>query len=236
LNESDKIKEVYKRYDDEGKLFIYSYFKKSELFTFQQREKNLLNLLVKSGINEFNIGQKKILDLGCGFGLILADFIKYGARLENLYGIDLLADRIEGAKEIFPNISLTCGNAEHLPYDNNFFDIVICFTVFSSIMDWKMKRNIAKEIIKVLKNGGILLWYDFFISHPRNPHVRGIRKREISDLFTTCKVKLKRITLAPPLARKIVPISYGFGYFLEGLHFLNTHYLGIITKAGNHDL
>ena len=41
---------------------------------------------------------KKILDVGCGSGGVLRDFIKYGALPENLYGIDLLEDRIERAK------------------------------------------------------------------------------------------------------------------------------------------
>jgi ubiquinone/menaquinone biosynthesis C-methylase UbiE len=61
--------------------------------------------------------------------------MKYGARPENLYGIDLLDERIEEAKRLSPNIDFRCGNAEELPYEDGLFDIVIQFTVFTSILD-----------------------------------------------------------------------------------------------------
>ncbi len=173
---------------------------------------------------------KKILDLGCGAGGELRNFIQYGALPENLYGTDLLEDKIEQAKMLSPNIDFRCGDASKLPYEDESFDIVMQFTVFTSILDEKMKRRIASEMLRVLKPDGIILWYDYFISKPTNLDTRGVRRREIKRLFPNCIFDFHRITLAPPIARAIAPWSWLICYLLEKLSFLRTHYLGIIKK------
>ncbi|HBE44910.1 MAG TPA: hypothetical protein DDW17_05500 [Deltaproteobacteria bacterium] len=147
--ETDRIKEAYDRRKKVVPKGLYSYFNKGNLFIAQGREKAILNLLDKYGMNPLD--DKVILDLGCGEGQILRDFIKYGARPESLYGIDLLPDRIESAKKISPNIDFRCGNAEELAYEDEFFDIVMQSTVFTSILDMNMKKKIAGEMLRVLK-------------------------------------------------------------------------------------
>ncbi|MEM3112424.1 MAG: class I SAM-dependent methyltransferase [Candidatus Anstonellales archaeon] len=172
----------------------------------------------------------RILDVGCGAGGELRNFIRYGALPENLYGIDLLPDRIELAKRLSPNINFICDDASNLPYDNESFDIVMQFTVFTSILDNDMKLKIASEMLPVLKPDGIIIWYDYFVDNPKNPDVKGIKKKEIYKLFPNCDIHLKRITLAPPIARLVAPYSYLACYLLEKLKIFNTHYLGTIKK------
>lgn len=161
---------------------------------------------------------------------VLREFIKYGAKSEYLYGIDLLEDRIEIAKDVYPKINFKCGNALNLPYEDEYFDIVVQFTVFTSILKKEIKKDIAKEMLRVLKKEGIILWYDFSYNNPRNPDVKGIKKKEIIDLFPNCKFTFKRVTLAPPLVRFIAPRSWLLCYLFEKLSFLCTHYLVMIRK------
>jgi len=130
MDEISRIKEAYVKRDLSGKRKLYSLFNPASLFTQHQREKEILKAISKFGIN--NLSDKKILDLGCGNGGVLRDFMRYGVKHENCFGIDLLPDRIEDAKKLSPNIDFTCGNAEALPYDGNYFDIVLLFTVFTS--------------------------------------------------------------------------------------------------------
>ena len=85
----------------------------------------------------------------------------------------------------------------------------------------------------MLKPGGVVLWYDFRFNNPRNLEVRGIEAAEIRSLFPECSVDLKKVTLAPPLARRVVPISWTSAELLEKLPFLRTHYLGVIRKSAN---
>ena len=227
MNEIDKIKKRYERRKKLPKDF-YSIFKIGNLFIFQEREKNILKLLKKYEINKLE--NKKILDVGCGRGGLLRDFIKYGAKPENLYGIDLLAERIKEAKEINPNINFTCANAEKLDFSDKSFDIVLQSVCFTSIFDTNIKKKIAKEMLRVIKDNGIILWYDFKYNNPRNSDVKGIKKTEIKKLFPDCYYDFNLITLAPPITRKLAPISWFLCYILLKLKFLNTHYLIIIKK------
>ncbi len=66
--------------------------------------------------------------------------------------------------------------------------------------------------------------YDSWLN-PTEPQTRGIRPAEIKQLFPNCRYEFHRITLAPPIARKLVPISWGLCLFLENLKIFNTHYL-----------
>jgi len=231
MNEIERIKKAYKKRKIEQKDKIYSYFNKGNLYIIHQRERELLDLLKK--FNFMDLSDKKILDVGCGNGGVLREFIKYGARPENLYGIDLLPERVEVAKKTSPNINFTLGDASKIPYDNEYFDIVMQFTVFTSILDDNMKKNIANEMLRVLKRGGIIIWYDYHMNNPKNPDVRGVKKKEIYELFPKCEIYLKRITLAPPLTRFIAKYSFLLCYIIEKLKFLNTHYIGIIKKYNN---
>ena len=174
---------------------------------------------------------KRVLDVGCGSGGELRKFIGYGASLGNLFGIDLLPDRIKQAKGLNPLIDFRRGNAEELPYEDESFDIVMQFTMFTSILDATMKNNIAREMLRILKPEGIILWYDYHISKPTNPDVKGVGKREIKKLFPNCSFHFKRVTLAPALTRMIAPYSLLFCYLLEKISPLRTHYLVVIRKG-----
>jgi len=228
MDELERIKKAYEKRKIEQKDKVYSYFNKGSLFIIHQREKALLDILNK--FNYSDLTNKKILDVGCGTGGTLRRFIDYGAKPENLYGIDLLEDRIEVAKQLNPKINFICGDSSNLQYPDDYFDIVMQFTVFTSIYDVELKKKIASEMLRVLKVDGIIVWYDFHIDNPKNPDVKRVKKNEIHSLFPNCEIFLKRITLAPPIARKIAPFSITLCQILEKIPFLCTHYLGIIQK------
>ena len=59
----------------------------------------------------------------------------------------------------------------------------------------------------------------------------GFEAAEIRSLFPESRVDLRKITLAPPLARRVVPISSISALLLEKLPFVRTHYLGVIRKS-----
>ena len=228
MNEVERIKKAYNKRKIQQKGKLYSYFNKGNLYIVQQRERIILDLL--RNFNFSTLSDKKILDIGCGDGGELRNFIKYGAKPNHLFGIELLEDRIEIAKDVSPNINFRCGNALNLPYEDESFDIVAQFTVFTSILKKGIKKDIAKEMLRVLKKEGIILWYDFSYNNPRNPDVKGIKKKEIVNLFPNCKFTFKRVTLAPPIVRFIAPRSWLLCYLFEKLSFLCTHYLVIIRK------
>jgi ubiquinone/menaquinone biosynthesis C-methylase UbiE len=201
---------------------IYSPFNKANLFAIQQRQRETLALLRQKGF--YPLSEKAILELGCGTGGVLLEYLTYGANPNRLHGTDLLSQRVEQAHARLSHLPLTCADGQALPYRRNSFDLVLQYTVFTSVLDEEVKANLAGEMLRVLRPGGMILWYDFWLN-PTNPQTEGIRPSEIRSLFPGCDVEFRRITLAPPLARRLVPISWVMAFLLEKLRVFNSHYL-----------
>jgi ubiquinone/menaquinone biosynthesis C-methylase UbiE len=226
--EEARIRAVYaKRREDD---FRYSWFSPGYQFMVQQRERCVLALLRRFDCE--NLAAKKILEVGCGTGHWLRDFVKWGARPENVTGIDLLLDRISRARRLCPPaVRIQCASAAQLPFSSERFDLVLQSTVFTSILDPDLKRHVAAEMMRVLKRQGLIIWYDYHVNNPSNSDVRGVKRREIYQLFPECRIELERITLLPPLARILARYSYLGCYLLEKLPPFCTYYLGVIRKG-----
>ena len=168
---------------------------------------------------EIDIAKSSVLELGCGNGNVLDDYYRLGFKAENLFGIDLLPMRLNQAYASHPSFRFACADGQNLPYASCSFNLTMQFTVFSSILDDEVKANLAREMLRVTRPGGLILWYDFWLN-PTNPQTRGIRPAEIKRLFPNCAIELHKTTLAPPIARRIVPISWMLALFLEKLKIL----------------
>jgi SAM-dependent methyltransferase len=228
-SEELRIQAAYARRKRSVDADRYSYFNRGNLFLIQSREREVLDLLNRYGFRRLDA--RIILEVGCGTGYWLREFIKWGARPENLSGLDLLPDRITEARRLCPEgVRLQGGSATTLKFPDATFDLVLQSTVFTSILDREMKHQIASEMLRVLKPNGLILWYDYQLDNPRNPDVRGVGKGEIHSLFPRCSIDLRRVTLAPPLARLLAPHSWLPCYLLEKVPLLRTHYLGVILK------
>lgn len=213
----------------------YSLSRVHNLFACQQKNRAFLKLLADEGL--MPLEGRKMLDVGCGDGHHLLEFVSWGANRADLAGIDLLPARVNRActrigcrDDDSGGPDLRVGDASHLPWPAETFDVVHQGTVFTSIIDSTMRQDVAREILRVLKPNGVVVWYDFLFNNPRNPNVKRVRSREIRALFPRCDVRLQRVTLAPPIARRSVAISWIGSLLLEKLLVLNTHYLGVIRK------
>ncbi len=227
-HEVARIRDAYAR-RRQGHPNAYSFLNPSHVLQIQERDSELLFMLSRHGVDRLDT--KTFLEIGCGTGYWLRAFLQWGTLPENAFGIDLLQERIEQAQKLCPRgVSLQCGSAASLDLPDASFDIVLQSTVFSSILDPQMKRRVASEMLRVLKPGGFALWYDFFLDNPRNADVRGIRKREIGQLFPDCQIHIRRITLAPPIARLVGRYSPLLYTLLSRTKILCTHYLSLIRK------
>ena len=225
--EEQRIREAYSRRTQDD--VWYSWFNPGQLLKTQEWERRLLALLRQHGLG--SLKEKRILEIGCGTGYWLRELLKWGAQPENVAGLELLPELVSEARRLCPGgVTVEQGSATHLEFADRTFDLVLQFTVFTSILDKALQAQIATEMIRVLKDKGHIIWYDFRVNNPWNPDVRGIRKREIFRLYPNCSVKLERITLAPPLARLIAPYSWLACEALGRIPWLCTHYLGMIQK------
>jgi|SRR5215218_2140941 len=225
MSEADRILEELRRREREIPADFYSLDQPANLFLRQGQERALRKALEEIG----RLAGKRVLEVGCGSGNWL-EMMEEKLEGASLAGIELDPGRAASAAARFPGADIRSGDASRLPWESGSFDIVLQSTVFSSILDPDMRRAVASEMLRVLAPGGAILWYDFFVNNPSNLHVRGVRRREIEALFPGCRVALRRTTLAPPLARRIVPVSWNLAALLESLRVLDTHYFGVILR------
>jgi 2-polyprenyl-3-methyl-5-hydroxy-6-metoxy-1,4-benzoquinol methylase len=97
---------------------------------------------------------EKILDVGCGCGFFLA---KLGAG-EHHYGVDISRIFLKGARKYAPWAELIHSNAKSLPFEDAFFDAVVCNDVLEHIPHPDM---VVKEIKRVTKPGKNRIFISF---------------------------------------------------------------------------
>ena len=225
----DDITRLRNEYKDRKRRFagsnVYSWFNQANLFTLHQRQRAILAALKKNGFTD--LSGFLILEMGCGGGGMLTEYLVFGALPEKLYGVDLLFDRLRHARHIFPSSGFANADGQSLPFPTRTFDLVLQSTAISSILDPELRQNICADMLRVLKPGGMILSYDFWLN-PTNLQTRGIRPGEIRRLFPDCNFEFHKITLAPPIARRVVKFSWMLALFLESLKIFNTHYLAVI--------
>jgi len=228
FTELQRIREAYARRQRSIPASRYSPLDRAHVFQTDELKRSIVRLLRRR--NASLLAEGRILDVGCGDARWLRVLGEFGAKPQNLTGIDLLPERIDLARQLCsPRTTLVCGDASSLPFADSSFDILLSFTLFSSIRNPALKASLAWEMLRVLRIGGIVLWYDFRVNNPRNPDVSGITEREVEALFSGRRVELERITLAPPLARLVAwsnPLLKAF----SNARFLRTHYVGLVAK------
>jgi SAM-dependent methyltransferase len=94
---------------------------------------------------------KSILVDGCGVGSYLVH-LSIGARF--IVGIDIDFERCRESYHKVPVVS--CGAGEHLPFQNDSFDLVLSHEVLEHVQD---DRQTIREIVRVLRPGGRLVLF-----------------------------------------------------------------------------
>ncbi len=227
--ETQRLASVYRSYGEAG--FGRSKWNPSNrgnAAIVRERMDVLAEMLNNIGIK---LGDSDILEIGCGSGNVIGDLITAGADPARVTGVDLLDDRISEAKRTVPGVNFRVENAAALSFEAESMDLVVFFTVFSSILDEDMRVAIALEADRVLRPGGAIVWCDFRIDNPLNPHVRGINKKMIRSLFPDYRHTMRSITLFPQLARRLGPLTRVLYPVLAAVPMLRTHLVGILVKA-----
>lgn len=178
------------------------------------------------------LGRRRVLEVGSGLGGELAWLAELGAEPSRLMGVDLLPDRVAAARRAYPEIVFHTGNAEHLEFDGETFDLVMAITVFSSILEPQMAAHVAGEVVRVLKPGGALLWYDVRYDSNSNPNVKAVPARRVRELFRRLEGPLETVTLLPPLARRLGPLTRAAYPVLVAVPPMRSHLIGLLRKPG----
>lgn len=154
-----------------------------------ERNNNLSNTptdtIVKTLLN-IEISPKKVIEIGCSNGArlnLIHDTFK-----SECFGIDPSHKAIEQGSRVYKNITLQTGTADSLPFEDNYFDMII-FGFCLYLSDRKDLFKIAYEADRCLKDNGHIVIKDFYPPLPfknKYTHKEGVYsyKMNYSNLFT----------------------------------------------------
>jgi ubiquinone/menaquinone biosynthesis C-methylase UbiE len=141
-----------------------------------------------------SLNPKKILDVGCGTGNILIRLAKN--KDLSLYGLDISENMIEMAKKnLGHRVELKIGDSEHMPWEDDCFDVIFCNASFHHYPD---PEKVLLEMKRLLKNNGTLIIGDptapviyrqminLYCKISNNGDYRIYSKEEIEKLLIKC--------------------------------------------------
>ena len=105
--------------------------------------------------NHWNLSKNSsILDVGCGKGFMIYDFLQLIPDLKKINGVDISRYAIENSKKEISKF-LSVANANDLPFDDDSYDYVISINTIHNLDLFNCKKAI-KEISRVSKKGSFI--------------------------------------------------------------------------------
>ncbi len=103
---------------------------------------------------------KRVLDLGCGYGWHCIYAMEHGA--SSVVGVDISHKMLEVAKEKthFPQVEYKCCAIEDVEFPEESFDVILSSLAIHYVADYEI---LVKKIYRILKSGGKLV---FTVEHP----------------------------------------------------------------------
>lgn len=225
-SEVDAVAERYGR-RDVGDL--YSMLRPEVLLAFQERQRELVGLLRRRA--PARPADLRLLEVGCGMGGNLLELLQLGFSPANLTGSELLSQRARQARSVLPDaVTIHEGDATALSFEPATFDVVYVSLVFSSLLSDEFQERLARCMWSWVRPGGGVLWYDFVYDNPANRDVRGVSLQRVRALFPGAEVVARRVTLAPPISRRVCRVHPSAYRVLNLLPLLRTHILCWIGK------
>jgi len=116
---------------------------------------------LRDAFADLPIRAARMIDVACGTGRFLT-FVKDNYPRLNVTGIDLSAPYLcEARRQLrrWSRVALAVGQAERLPFPDASHDIASCIFLFHELPR-PVRRQVAAEMARILKPGGILLFMD----------------------------------------------------------------------------
>lgn len=134
---------------------IYSNYACEFYYTRKKIVQSYLEDALEPLIRKFNIGPLRILDVGCGDGVVLDALANIQTRSNiqfKLYGLDIDQEAI---KHVQCKAFISVASSIKMPYHNNFFHLIISSQTIEHLDEHDIRKTLS-EIYRVLIPGGIV--------------------------------------------------------------------------------
>jgi ubiquinone/menaquinone biosynthesis C-methylase UbiE len=226
-NELERVRAIYQRYEADARVARrWDPQASGNRQNVERRDGLLAELLQRARV--WPLSGRRVMELGCGDGAGIQSLLRLGVVPQDLTAVDFRESAIKRTSTAFPQVNLAQADAARTEFPDETFDIVSLFTVFSSVSK-TMQQQVAHEVDRVLKVGGVVLWYDMRFRNPANPHVHPVSRASLSRMFPGYEIELLSATLVPQLARHL-PLCDKLFPLLYAVPFLHTHWAGVLQK------
>jgi SAM-dependent methyltransferase len=193
-----------------------------------------------------DLGGKKIIEAGCGYGEKTRLLIELGAEAGNISAFDADVEvlielgaeagnisafdadvevlRVAGHTIKGPVFTLTDGTT--LPYPNDTFDVAVLFLYMSVLEPASIRPRAANEITRVLRPDGYIIWYDTM--EKGGGDLWGLEPKEIESLFHGYEPELRRFGLRYRWATRTVYKSFEAARLLARTRLAKSHVIGVL--------
>jgi SAM-dependent methyltransferase len=127
----------------------------------QKDLESMLRILENAGENPVSF--RAVLDLGCAAGRMLR-FFPFAGKESERWGVDIKAKQISWCQlNLSPPFRFaTTTTMPHLPFEDNYFDLVYCGSVFTHMSE--LADAWLLELLRILRRGG----YAYITVHDKN--------------------------------------------------------------------
>ncbi|MDD3596691.1 class I SAM-dependent methyltransferase [Sulfuricurvum sp.] len=221
MNDLERMKTFYETRSRQG-WSVYECYP----FFLACKQKWILTKILK----HIETPAKKLLDIGAGEGDFLLTMIRLGFSPSNITAVEYLSDRIERLHVKLPQVESHCNDYLKLTFPSE-FDIITLMAVLTSIVDNDVRYSIVSKALEELKEGGILIIYDFFNDKEPflHPDYRAASLKKIKEIAISCSMTVhKKVYLKSKYAKglckiglpALIPLFEALKLFNDNYHFI----------------
>ena len=153
------------------------------------RTEESLTPTAKDIIKKLKLSKKtSLLEVGCGNAFLLSIL---RTSVKSIAGTDFSEEQIKQAKKLL-KAKFYVSEANKLPFKDNSFDRVLCYSVFHYFPSYEYAKQTIKELIRVCKPSGLILIGDIPSKQHKSKFLNPSHK---NPLLTPLKIIKFRLTL-----------------------------------------
>jgi len=251
MDPMERVKKVYrKREASEKRLWddkTWNTLNPSVNFIEYHFSKEFFIELKKAGLTPDNLSQKRILDLGCGWGKYLRLLVENGADPKRVYGMDIMDHHLKVAMEKNPAVRYVRADSRFSPFKDEMFDVILIFTVFSAVIDPESIEQIAREALRMLNTDGVIIVYDVGRPSYEWKHkdeqfgdllgLKGIKPSFVKHCFQSGHIHIRKILINPKIIKTLeLGLFKAFSLLFRSQKMSMKNKLGLLSNLRALDL